>query len=764
MASRLATTYDDLISGVETPGTINIDCSSVNKGIDNFHIDVQLSEVFVLLTGELVEEQVKLIVNGKRLTPGNTQQMADFRDAYSDMVSVTLHRSKTDLSISEIAVLQFAIVKFVISEVRTQLKTYGDQLETTLGQQQFDGSRRLLTTQERLQWYRKFSSTFMFRINRQLLRQLQREEINRLKKLRNQVLGSTLPGAVNILFNPMLFGRSPQEPLLLLDYYSFWPSAGFSKLNEAIEEILRTGISSLNTSPLMVTEKLDAAQSEVYDELDGLFGVQLLLGPSKNQKERLSETFGWLEQPGNLPWLFDDKLLQKQLDQVKSDGGIKAGWDFKSDIKKLRKVFAQICKTLTDQFDARDMVAGHLLSEHLTQQHIELLDIAQACAFVAGKDEKKILGLIDDSKEGAAALVDKLKDVRESLNVQLKEAGPEHYLKILTNLARYRLHLKYFRFAHRMFNRINVISDPEKIQLAKAGGNLYRLMNTEEVKEIANEQPDIVHHTILKADVRGSTTVTQELNQRGLNPASYFSLRFFGPITERLSIYGAVKVFIEGDAVILGFYEYDDNPANWYSVAWSCGMAKEMIDIVNLQNAENTKAGLPTLEIGIGICYLKDRPVFLYDENRPIMISSAIGDADRMSSCSWKLRDSFEADQFNVEVLEIAETDQQRGEKGQDHIRYNVNGILLDDAAFNKLKTEIAFDKLKLKVGENSESFLVGKFPDVGGKLRDLIIREGSIGTWDGKDVHRGDVLGGKFYEVLPNSKFAAKVLEARSK
>jgi len=33
------------------------------------------------------------------------------------------------------------------------------------------------------------------------------------------------------------------------------------------------------------------------------------------------------------------------------------------------------------------------------------------------------------------------------------------------------------------------------------------------------------------------------------------------------------------------------------------------------------------------------------------MISSAIGDADRMSSCTWKLRDAIQKHPFNVEVL-----------------------------------------------------------------------------------------------------------------
>jgi len=44
-------------------------------------------------------------------------------------------------------------------------------------------------------------------------------------------------------------------------------------------------------------------------------------------------------------------------------------------------------------------------------------------------------------------------------------------------------------------------------------------------------------------------------------------------------------------------------------------MAKEMIDIVTSKNANSKQMGLPSLEIGIGICYLNDGPLFLLDDS-----------------------------------------------------------------------------------------------------------------------------------------------------
>ena len=57
----------------------------------------------------------------------------------------------------------------------------------------------------------------------------------------------------------------------------------------------------------------------------------------------------------------------------------------------------------------------------------------------------------------------------------------------------------------------------------------------------------------------------------------------------------------------------------------------------------------------------------------------------------------------------------------------------------------------------------VGKFPDVFGKERDLVVREGQVKCW------RDDAVtvpedGGVFYEVLPNSKLASQVLDLSRK
>lgn len=760
--STAVTSINDILAQLKAPRGIQLTTSEVAKGIDNYHADVEISGALTLHIRETLEQNLKRLLAGKSLISGNSEAMIEIRNAYTDLMKVTMHRSKTDLNEAQISILQFAIVKHIITEIRSSLDKYSQQLEETLGQQHYAGSRSLLVTQERVAWYRKHNSEFLYRLCRLYLRLLQREENNQLKPLREQILGG-FPEAANVMCNPLLFSRSPRDPLLLLDYYAIWPGNGqeFERVSAAIESALAKHLPEAPFEPLRNDQKLTSAQSEVYDELGGLFAAQNLLGPSEDQKDDVHETFSWLDHPGNLRLLFDEKVHEKQLEAAKEDLGFTGSWGLKGEFKKLAKVRSEIRRAIGDNKVIRKLLASYGLREKLTQRDLDLVEIEDALLFVSGLDTRKAVELVDASKEGAAVLQAKLEQCAKEFDRLYREDEDSLFLRFLTDYSRYRLHLKYFRFAHRLFNRISVITDPEKIQLARAGGNLNRLLQSDEIKEVGqDETPDIVHHAILKADVRGSTTVTGELIKQGLNPASYFSLRFFNPINECLARYGAVKVFIEGDAVILGTYEYQNSPDEWFSVSRACGMAKEMLDIVTSKNTHSKQTGLPTLEIGVGICYAEDKPLFLFDDNRPIMISSAIGDADRMSSCSWRLRGSFDPGNFNVAVFQFQEGDRHRGEKGQELVRYNVNGILVDDAAFEKLTAECHFKRLKAKSGDGEEIFHVGQYPDVQGKVRDLIVRQGKVGIMTDDGPLPGADTGLFYYEVLPNSKFAAQVAE----
>ena len=443
---------------------------------------------------------------------------------------------------------------------------------------------------------------------------MQGEETTELRQLREQFLGNSIPELLNIMFNPMLSASNPLEDSLLHENYALWNRAEFPMAIEKLEAHLGKLFPSLQLLSLKSKVGRGSAQSEIYDELGGLFASHNLLGPSKDQKALVSESFCWLDQPGNARFVFDSSIHSRSLAVLRERKGIKAQWAFKSDVKKLGRVALDARKIFANESQYKEIIAGYLLRETWTSMDAEFIDLRQACAYAAGNETKKVAAKIDTSREGAATLLKKLDELGRQVNQKYKEETEEYFLKILTDISRFRLHIKYYRFAHRIFNRMNIIQDPEKLQLAKSGGNLYQLVSFEEARLNKPEASQIIHHTIIKADVRGSTIVTRELINKGLNPASYFSLRFFDPINQLLARYGAAKIFIEGDAVILSIYEHKDAPDQWYSVSRACGIAKEILEIVSSKNTHSKQTGLPALEIGIGICYSGDRPSFLFDD------------------------------------------------------------------------------------------------------------------------------------------------------
>ncbi len=738
---------------------LSLDCSQLRRGIDNYHVDVYLSSTFVTRAQETSEEVVRQVVAETRPRPSNS---AVFREAYADMVKTMLHRAKKDLGADEIQFLQFGIIKFVLLEVRKQLDEVVSQLEESVAQQQFSGSRNLLPSKERFSWLRKHYGEFLFLANRAVLDPLRKEESNRLKDVRRLLLGDEGADLLKVMFNPMLAAANPQDLMLLVDSYALWPKGGegFNEFNSTFELLIQKQISELNVTALKTRNPKGFPASEVYDTFRGLFLSQNILGPSENQNKRIVEELCWLEQPSHLRLLFGRTAHEKLLSNAENHLGLFRRLRLKFAVNKLQQSLREVRKKLITDSELKETMAGYLLKGNWSTADERIIDLRSACAFVAGNDTRKILGRIDRSKSGAEKLIKRLDRLAKELNKQFVEESDSKFLQLLVDLSRYRLHIKSFRFGHSALNRINIISDPEEIQLARAGGKLYELTGPGDSMDLNAEEQEVIKHTIIKADVRGSTKVIGELVRQGLNPASYFSLRFFNPINELLEKYGASKVFIEGDAIILNIDEKNNEPEQWYSVARACGIARDIVSIVYSKNSHSKQTGLPTLEIGIGISYCDDKALFLFDENRPIMISPAIGEADRLSSCSWNLREVFKNNANNVEVLKIAEGEQTKGEKGQAFVRYNVNGVLLADPGFEKLKSEIRLKKYEMKFDGSLQTMFVGKFPDVNGKERDLVIRQGQIGLWKNERLTRSK-SDAVFYEVMPDSKVTSKVLKA---
>ena len=55
---------NDIIATISSPKSIDMDVSALHRGIDNYHVDVHLSDGFLFAAKDVIENAVKRIVAG----------------------------------------------------------------------------------------------------------------------------------------------------------------------------------------------------------------------------------------------------------------------------------------------------------------------------------------------------------------------------------------------------------------------------------------------------------------------------------------------------------------------------------------------------------------------------------------------------------------------------------------------------------------------------------------------------------------------------
>lgn len=751
-----------LFETIDQNRNIQLSIDKLSKGIDNYHIDVKLSSKFSSDIKKLVALLVSQIAIPKPKHWDNSKALEKVRAEYLDMMTILIHRVKTDLSADEICFLQFAAIKIILRVTKARLDSDIDNVTSRLADLRSKGSSEALATDQRLFWLKKNYDSILYNVNKQIFSQLQRVEERQLASIREQFLGAEYRYIVDVLLNPILIVSDPSALSLLINDFCVYSwngeAKGFIDLNAKIEELLNKRLKQLQLPKMGEDSSATIAEAEIHDELGGLFQTQSFFGPAKDTKAVITEELNWLESPEIVSALFNRQKNREELAELRGEHGFGAWWKRRGEIRNLERTLAKFSKMLRSEKLLAQLLSSHYMRRSLNPLIMEHVDLKTVCQFLSGNiTASKLQDGISGGSKLSPEQLKSLESLKAKLKDQVSKADAADSLKLLNDIGRYRRGLKYFRFAHRAFNRLTLLSSDQDLKLSKSAGTLYLMPTSSEIEE---DDERICHHTIMKADVRGSTTVTDELEKKGLNPASYFSMRFFNPINKILETYGANKVFIEGDAIILSFLEFEHTPQEWFSVTRACGYSKDMLKIVGSNNRYSTQMGLPLLELGVGICYADLAPRYLYDEDRSIMISGAIGDADRMSGCSWVLREEIKKSLFNIDVLRVADG---KADKGQQYIRYNVNGILLDDAAFSKLKDEITLKSVRMKLNGKQYLFHVGQYPDANGRKKDLIIREGEIGIWKDSQVHEDPDSDEVYYEVVVNRKVIPLVLETVS-
>ncbi len=781
----------DTVVTLQTAATVNLDFDKFTRGIDNQRVDVRLSPAFTNAASRLVFNllEFQLWRGQGGVKPPTVEEM---RTAYLHMIQAAIHRAKRQDILPRVELAQVAALKFVFAAVQQAL----DQAKQRLRKAAVtatNADRQAVT--EQTVWFARSRAKLYYTVTSQALEQIRKAESGALAELRQSLHGDRWTLPEHVLINPLLFGESAMDDDLLMKHYVLVGHGpdhlySFAQLDRLLlylfwRETPVTPTEQALARALQSRDKLLSEQNQIKRKRgwarnmnkSGEFDSQIVVLETKTREATAileqaelayaQEGYSWAETPANAGVLFDMGQSQQQLLAAQKAGDQQTAAAWKAQQQFQRRLLRAVEQKLDDNGLLTSIVASYetaALSKNLVgvvtaQQCHQYLSTPSSRSEIRQRIKEKFSST--DCSENYLLLDEGVKRVNRASG----KVSRAYVVRFLRDFLTLRRDLRNYHLMQKAMGQVQLLEDPGHLKLSKANNTLNEFLASKEESAVSKT---VVGHTILKADVRGSTTITAALRKQGLNPASHFSLHFFSPINTLLETYGASKVFIEGDAIILCIMEYAEAIEQHMSVARACGLVKRLLDVVQVQNVACRKAGLPELELGIGLVYSAEPPAYLFDGETPIMISPAIGKADRTSSCSWLLRKqrgqgtSRPVTQLNVEVYEIPEGDPLRGEKGEVELRYNVNGIELDAAGFAKLKQEIALESFEMSAAGIPEpiTFHAGRFPDTKGTMHRLFVREGRVRFFDRQSANGGSENGQIFYEVVGSDQMIAAASE----
>jgi hypothetical protein len=710
---------EEIVPPVLTSYTPSLSLEGLSVGVDNLRHDVHLSPKFTetarahvarliarhgdvdgLLAAESPAQGPRTPFLNKLsnvLKPGQKGGPGDFKSVLTELHVAALNRAKAENKVAVDLLARLAVIKFLRLELNSQFAQVLERCRMML--KNYEGVR-----QQKALEYRERVASFQVRkkiIQRKtgqdlflLLRDIEKETLARMRRSR---FGESDSEGHKLLINRLVLSEDGRDDYLCAEQYVMlgnWERDPdrFIRMREITCEFLHS---------LEIDVPVDDAD----------------LDP-------------WLNAPENAQALVGGGTPNETTPEGRSQKARLAAW----------------VRHLEDQSVMEYVIASYeavpLLSEYSSRINPQQLKNALVDRTECDRVERLIQEGGRLSANNLYAAVGRVASCRGADRAKVAS-------RFLADFLRYHRDMRRLEALNSALDSVNLIGNAKLRELSAVNGTLYDFLLSEEQKP-AEERT--LGHVIIKADIRDSSRLTRSLMDSGLNPASYFSLNFYDPVNKLLAKYGASKVFIEGDAVILALHEKEGEAG--MAVSRACVLAREIVEIVRGYNELVTKSGLPPLELGVGIAYQEASPLYLMDGEKRIMISEALNESDRLSSCNKRARKAMEplGSPFHVYAFQTV-SDADAGEAAEDFVMaFNLGGIRLSPAAFEKLRAEISLEPLELTLPElwGSEGFrlyrgLVGVDNDI---FRKIVLRKSRVAQIDARDFKLQKWTEKSYYEV----------------
>ncbi len=725
------------------PYAVSFSLERLRTGIDNIRHDVRLSEIFCKALRNIVFQVIVRRLRAEEIltaeeNPDITQARDEFKRLCLEIMLGAVNRAKLENEVQIDTLAQAAVIKMMQEEVKSRYEEISDRFKNVIRKYEMaNKTEQAIAAKKKLSEMEKGHNReeILADIGKELFccfAEAQHPDANEMRRIN---FGDSAVVPDDFLVNPMFCVSNFSDDYFMLREYHIL-------LGHRLED----------------PDKYDILVPFIQNLLGEILSRQP--GVPDDAAEDCSPELisGWLKRKENMDILLNCFQSEYQCRMLKKDGvkGEKADclkkWAYEQK-KCLNHVYRRFRKAGL----IRRIIATYEMQPVYPYYCPPLVPQVILQFFLSFRMRRTVISRLRRLNRfyGSSFSIAPLRKIRRKLWILGRSSKKGYLIRFLKDLSRYHRDRQNCLMIRAVTDSVNILTEEKMCNLSRANCSLYEFLLSH---EYVSEEKPLINHVIVKADVRGSTDITHRMMTRNLNPASYFSLNFFDPITEILSEYGAEKVFVEGDAIILSICERMDRPEGWYSVARACGLAGRILSIVRQCNFRNQKNSLPIIELGIGISYKNTSPAFLFDGTHRIMISSAINQADRLSGCSKTVRRQMlnRKTPFNLYVFQTLSDEDMNNTSDDLYQRYNVNGIELNAAGFEKLKTEIDLKSVEVGIralDKNRVRFYTGRFPTVSGTYQRLIIRESRIPRVDPNTFAILSLGRKKYYEICTNQK-----------
>ncbi|HKZ52778.1 MAG TPA: hypothetical protein VJ085_05815 [Candidatus Acidoferrales bacterium] len=785
-------------------------------GVDNLRYDVFLSPRWQQQARQFLFEQTLHYSQPylRSLFPSDVRRRStvasEFKLALGQLLREALHRAKDQSNIELDLLARLGLILWLLEEMQYQFSQLAISCREQVEKQGSDlapGSMTAFVLQSKVADFQSNKRHILNAVGEKLFQVFEELEENSLQPARAALFGSAFPDFYQVVRNRLVFLDNPNDSALSLEHYVMLGHFRGDldeeeRVCEVMAQLLREqGLGLPQGEELVGLERQRQKTIEELQEvnrrlreIDAQAGDSTLVATGSRRHLRWLDSWSTRERAVASPASRErqarelEKKRQKLAAAVDEVEG-KVAFLHQQDEKRLaealsnpanaERLFGSLSPTgtaaprtpaqdlllrqLHARLDQADMLKYILAGYHLKPLYKEFcppLNPQQLKYAVASRRGWVEFEALLDQFPAQNLPVEKLEELSRRLR-RLSRADAEailvRFARDLMRLRRDKIHQQHLT---RLFEKIYLVTEEKTRRLSQMNRTLYEFLLPDE-GEMREEQ--VLTHVVIKADVRDSTGITDELLRRGLNPASHLSLNFYEPVRKLMARYSASKIFIEGDALILGIYETEVNRASQRPVAKACLLAKEIVEVCQVYNQRARENDLPVLELGLGIAYHPAPPHYWEDGESRIMISAALNASDRLASCSRLARRLVGGDHTQFRVFQFQAYPALGGAAEEDEealIRYNLMGVALSQAGFQKLQQEISLSPIRMSadlMGQRESITLHGGTVPLGTSFEKLIIREARVPRILFPGGHLQEWTSRVYYEVCVDPRLYAE-------